>query len=69
LNIYDWKEHRIIQRIDLGDDGRIPLEIRFVHDPKKGYGFVGSAIPSNVFLFYKDDKENKWKAQRVIFNY
>ncbi len=28
LNVYDWQERRILQRIDLGQEGTMPLEIR-----------------------------------------
>ncbi len=28
LNVYDWQERRILQRIDLGLEGTMPLEIR-----------------------------------------
>ena len=28
LNIYDWEKHKLIQKIDLGMDGVMPLEIR-----------------------------------------
>jgi len=40
----------------LGEEGRIPLELRFAHDPKKDYGFVGAALSSNIILFYKNNK-------------
>ena len=29
LNVYDWKERKLIQKIDLGMDGVMPLEIRY----------------------------------------
>ena len=41
------------QRIDLGP-GTIPLEIRFLHDPEQAQGFVGNALSSNIFRFYKN---------------
>ena len=28
LNVYDWKEKKLIQKIDLGMEGVMPLEIR-----------------------------------------
>ena len=28
LNVFNWKEHKLIQRIDLGLEGVMPLEIR-----------------------------------------
>ena len=35
LNVFDWKERTLKQRIDLGAEGVMPLEIRFLHNPKK----------------------------------
>ena len=53
LNIYDWKEKKLIQKVDLGLEGVMPLEIRFLHDPKATEGFVGSALFANMFRYYK----------------
>lgn len=43
----------ISQDIDLGPDGMIPLEIRFLHDPTATEGFVGCALSSTVFRFFR----------------
>ncbi|KAI6661109.1 Selenium-binding protein 1-like [Oopsacas minuta] len=65
LHVWDWKERKHVQKIDLGVDGLIPLELRFMHDPKKSIGFVGAALSSNVLQFYKADN-NEWKVKKVI---
>ncbi|WP_411023293.1 selenium-binding protein SBP56-related protein, partial [Salmonella sp. s51228] len=39
LHVWDWTKRKRIQSIDLGNEGLIPLELRFAHDPKKAYGF------------------------------
>jgi len=44
-----------MQRIDLGTDGQIPLEVRFLHDPNESEGYVGCALSSSVFHIYKDN--------------
>lgn len=49
LNIFSWKERRLLQTIDLGPEGIAPLEIRFLHDPRQAQGFVGCALNANVF--------------------
>ena len=51
--MWDWKEHKLIQDIDLGEEGMIPLELRFLHDPDETQGYVGAALSSNVFRFYR----------------
>src|SRR5262245_24088303 len=45
IHVWDWKERSIKQSFDLGP-AAIPLEVRFAHDPEKGYGFVGAALSS-----------------------
>lgn len=65
LNIYSWKEKKLQQVINLGDEGITPLEIRFLHDPKAAEGFVGCAVSSNVFRFFKESN-GQWKAEKVI---
>ena len=41
------------QTIDLGPDGLIPLEIRFLHDPDQPQGFLGAALSSNIHRIYR----------------
>ena len=53
LNVYDWKKKKLIQKIDLGLEGVMPLEIRFLHNPKATEGFVGCALFAKMFRFYK----------------
>merc|ERR1712002_1145933 len=65
LNVYDWKEKKLTQKIDLGMEGVMPLEIRFLHDPKATEGFVGSALFAKMYRFYKTDKGD-WAAEKVI---
>ena len=35
-------------QIDLGNDGLIPLETRFLHNPTKPHGFVGAALSYSI---------------------
>lgn len=65
LNVYDWKERRLLQRIDLGQEGVMPLEIRFLHDPLATEGYVGCALNAKVFRFYRTE-EGTWAAHKVI---
>jgi selenium-binding protein 1 len=64
LHFWDWKQRRIAQSIDLGDEGLIPLEVRFHHDPASAHGFVGAALSSAVWHFHKTP--GGWKAEKVI---
>ncbi|KAM0044985.1 putative selenium-binding protein [Helianthus debilis subsp. tardiflorus] len=53
LHVYSWPEGELKQTIDLGPNGLLPLEIRFLHDPTKDTGFVGCALSSNMVRFFK----------------
>ena len=44
----------------------MPLEIRFLHDPKATEGFVGCALFGKVFRFYKTRKGD-WAAEKVRY--
>ncbi|CAD5113915.1 DgyrCDS3074 [Dimorphilus gyrociliatus] len=66
LNVWNWSEHELIQRIDLGIlGGLIPLELRFLHNPEATEGFVGCALTSNIFRFFKN-QDGKWSAEEVV---
>jgi len=65
LNVYDWTTRKLVQKIDLGMEGVMPLEIRFLHDPKSSVAFVGCALFANMFRIFKTDKGD-WAAEKVI---
>nr|DBA13845.1 TPA: hypothetical protein GDO54_004879 [Pyxicephalus adspersus] len=65
IHVWDWTKHTRIQTLDLGEDGMIPLEIRFLHNPDAAEGFVGCALSSSIFRFYKA-ADGKWAAEKVI---
>ncbi|EEB14090.1 Selenium-binding protein, putative [Pediculus humanus corporis] len=65
LNFFSWKNRKLIQTIDLGEEGTAPLEIRFLHDPKASQGFVGCALHANVFRFFRKS-DGTWDAEKVI---
>ncbi len=64
LHFWDWTERRIVQSVDLGESGRIPLEVRFHHDPTSTHGFVGAALSSTVWHWFRDG--DRWEVERVI---
>ncbi|XP_063952516.1 methanethiol oxidase-like [Lytechinus pictus] len=65
IHVWDWKSHKHLQEITLGDEGAIPLEIRFLHNPRAAEGFVGCALASTVFRYFKTANGN-WAAEKVI---
>jgi methanethiol oxidase len=64
LQFWDWSKRRITQSIDLGENGLIPLEVRFHHNPDSTHGFVGAALSSTIWHWFKDG--STWKAEKVI---
>lgn len=54
LYVWDWQRHEIVQTLPL-QDGLIPLEIRFLHNPAAAQGFVGCALSSTIQRFFKNE--------------
>ncbi|XP_036341556.1 methanethiol oxidase-like [Rhagoletis pomonella] len=66
LNFYNWSSHTLYQTIDLGPDGITPLEVRFMHDPKRPDGFVGACLYANIFYFKKMFDSDEFVAKKAI---
>jgi selenium-binding protein 1 len=64
LHFWDLAERTLQQTIDLGADGLVPLEVRFLHDPESDSGFVGAALSSNMFHWHRSN--GSWSADQVI---
>ncbi len=64
LHFWDLEAKTKTQTVDLGDDGLIPLEIRWLHDPDARQGFVGATLSSNIIRFHSENGD--WAAEKVI---
>lgn len=64
LHFWDWERREIAQSFDLGEEGMIPLEVRFHHDPDSTHGYVGAALSSNMFHWSKQN--GSWNVEKVI---
>ena len=64
LNFWDWGQHQIRQTVDLGENGLIPLEVRFHHDPDSTHGFVGAALSSAIWHWYQHN--DRWLVEKII---
>jgi selenium-binding protein 1 len=64
LHFWDLETRTLQQTIDLGDEGLIPLEIRWQHDPASSQGFVGATLSSNIIRFHRNG--GGWQAGTVI---
>jgi selenium-binding protein 1 len=71
LDFWSLSEGTLRQRIDLGDEHQMVLELRPAHDPRKTWGFVGVVISvedlsASVFLWRRDEDAHEWSARKVI---
>ncbi|HZD70400.1 MAG TPA: selenium-binding protein SBP56-related protein [Actinomycetes bacterium] len=69
LNFWSMSGRRLTQRIDLGDQHQMVLELRPAHDPSKTWGFVGVVISvedlsASVWLWQRDGE--RWAVRKVI---
>ncbi|MGH3024679.1 MAG: selenium-binding protein SBP56-related protein [Gaiellaceae bacterium] len=63
LHFWNLEERTLEQTIDLGEQGLVPLEIRWLHDPDAEQGFVGAALSSAIWRF---SKNGSWQAEPAI---
>jgi methanethiol oxidase len=77
LNFWSLAERTLTQRIDLGDQHQIVLELRPAHDPAKPWGFAGVTISvedlsGSVWAWHRDEAglaertADRWAATKVI---
>ena len=64
LHFWNFEERRVEKSHDLGEDGMIPLEVRFHHDPDSTHGYCGVALSSNVWHWHKNGEG--WQLDKVI---
>ncbi len=64
IHFWDFEQKKVENSVYLGEDGLVPLEVRFHHDPDSSHGFVGAALSSNVIHCYKQDGE--WIVEKII---
>jgi methanethiol oxidase len=75
LNVWDLKRKVHLERIELGPQYQMVLELRPAHDPARTYGFAGVVISledlsSSIWVWYLDasntGKPGGWKVKKVI---
>jgi selenium-binding protein 1 len=64
IHFWDWERREILQTVDLGESGLIPLEVRFHHNPDSTHGFVGAALSSVMWHWHKSG--DRWDVNKVI---
>src|SRR5262249_56397494 len=64
IHFWDLERRTLKQTIDLGERGLLPFEVRWLHDPDSEQGFVGAALSSVLWHFYREN--GGWSARPVI---
>lgn len=69
LHFWDLRKRTHVQKVDLGDEHQMVLELRPAHDPTKLYGFAGVVVnvedlSASVWLWHRDG--DAWAARKVI---
>jgi methanethiol oxidase len=69
LNFWSMSGRSLTQRIDLGDEHQMVLELRPAHDPASAYGFASVVISvadlsASVWMWYRD--VDRWAIRKVI---
>ncbi len=65
IHFWNFKQRKIVNSVDLGNDGLIPLEVRFHHNPDSTHGFVGAALSSNIFHWHKNST-GEYEVNKII---
>jgi len=71
MHVWDLRRRRHLQRLAVGDDDQMVLELRPAHDPTKAYGFVGVVVSlkdlsASVWLWHRDGRDGPWAIRKVI---
>ena len=73
IHVWDLRQRRHVQRLELGEQYQMSLELRPARDPRKAYGFAGVVISledlsASVWLWYREGENGtgQWKVKRVI---
>jgi len=65
IHFWDFEKREPRETFYLGEDGLVPLEAKFHHNPDSTHGFVGAALSSNVIHWWKNG-EGRWEWEKVI---
>ncbi|HVN82346.1 MAG TPA: selenium-binding family protein [Terriglobia bacterium] len=73
LHVWDLRERRHKQVLDLGPEHQMVLELRPAHEPRSAFGFAGVVtslkdLSASVWLWHRsaDNNGKEWKVQKVI---
>jgi methanethiol oxidase len=72
LHVWDLRKRKHVQKLELGAEQQMVLELRPAHNPARAYGFVGVVISledlsSSIWMWYRDEqRDGEWKKVRKV---
>ena len=73
LHVWDLNSRRHLQKLELGPEYQMVLELRPAHDPNETYGFVGVVtslkdLSASVWMWHREgnDRSGTWRIHKVI---
>ena len=71
LHVWDLKHRTHLQKLELGAEQQMVLELRPAHDPRRAYGFVGvvmslADLSSSIWMWFRDEATGRWDVRKVI---
>jgi selenium-binding protein 1 len=73
LHIWDLNSRRHLQKLELGPEQQMVLELRPAHNPTETYGFVGVVtslkdLSSSIWIWYREgsEKSGAWRVRKII---
>ena len=71
LHVWDLQRRSHLQKLELGAEQQMVLELRPAHDPRRSYGFVGVVVSlkdlsSSIWMWHHNDETGRWETRKVI---
>jgi selenium-binding protein 1 len=73
LHVWDLNKRQHLQKLDLGPEYQMVLELRPAHNPTEAYGFAGVVtslkdLSASVWLWYREgtNSNGTWRIRKVI---
>ncbi len=71
LHVWDLRRRTHLQKLELGAEQQMVLELRPAHDPRRSYGFVGVVLSlkdlsSSIWMWHHNEATGRWETRKVI---
>ena len=71
LHVWDMRKRTHLQKLELGAEQQMVLELRPAHDPRRSYGFVGvvlslADLSSSIWMWHRNEATERWEVRKVI---